>query len=191
MADKETTVADTTQQDLDKSTEETTTKNESQATQVTSLEEALKEIGRLTGINKDVISTRDRALKRAQELEKTSSDKLARAENLLAITKVEKVNAVVKKALADAGAIDADIALKLFDTSKLTVNDDFTLDTEQVKTMVADLQKTATIVFKPVTTTTTVARPIEGTQSGDLLKEALAKAKTQKEIAEAYKKYKK
>lgn len=181
----DTTVADTTTS----SDEQTAGATLAEVKNVTSLEDALKEIGRLGAINKDIIASRDRANKKAAEISQQATEKLSKSEALFNRVKVETAKNHARQALVEAGVIDPEIGLKLLDISTVAVDDELKFDTAQIKTLVHDLQKSAPMVFKTVTTTT-VARPIEGGEKPKLLAEALKAAKTQKEINEAYLKYK-
>ena len=58
-------------------------------------------------------------------------------------------NAVRLKA-KDMGCVDDDALVKLIDLSTLSVGEGFTVDTEEVKTMLENLKKEKSYLFKPV-----------------------------------------
>ena len=174
-----------------------------------SLEEALALIENLKGINKEVISTRDKTnLKLRQfETEQTQREQSLLAEqgqfkelyeksladNLTLKTglKNKAVDSAIKDILSNSGARSVDTVAKLVDKSKIVIGDeDFMVDTTSIQSQIDELRKTDPILFGigEGANLPPVKRPTDGTPTAGYEQEMRA-AKSQKEIESVMKKY--
>jgi hypothetical protein len=173
------------------------------------LEEAIALIDNLKGINKEVISTRDKVnLKLRQfETEQTQREQTllteqgkfkelyekAEAEKVALKTglKNKAVDSALKEVLQKAGARSVDTVAKLVDKSKVGVNDeDFTVDVMSIQTQIEELKKTDPILFGvgEGANLPPVKRPTDGATTSGFEQEMRA-AKTQNDITSVMRKY--
>ena len=195
------TVADTTQA----ASTETIVKTEGPST----LEEAMALIENLKGINKEVISTRD---KEKQKLKQFETEQQQREQALLTEQgkykelyeaqmadntklktglKNKAIDSALKDVLQKAGARAVDTVSKLVDKSKVVVSEeDYTVDISSIQTQIEEMKKTDPILFGvgEGTNLPPVKRPGDGTPSAGFESEMRA-AKSQTDILAVMKKY--
>ena len=195
------TVADTTQA----ASTETIVKTEGPST----LEEAMALIENLKGINKEVISTRD---KEKQKLKQFETEQQQREQALLTEQgkykelyeaqmadntklktglKNKAIDSALKDVLQKAGARAVDTVSKLVDKSKVVVSEeDFTVDISSIQSQIEEMKKTDPILFGvgEGTNLPPVKRPGDGTPSAGFETEMRA-AKSQVDIMAVMKKY--
>lgn len=195
------TVADTTQA----ASTETIVKPEGPST----LEEAMALIENLKGINKEVISTRD---KEKQKLKQFETEQQQREQALLTEQgkykelyeaqmadntklktglKNKAIDSALKDVLQKAGARAVDTVSKLVDKSKVVVSEeDFTVDISSIQSQIEEMKKTDPILFGvgEGTNLPPVKRPGDGTPSAGFESEMRA-AKSQVDIMAVMKKY--
>lgn len=172
-------------------------------------EEAMALIENLKGINKEVISGRD---KEKQRLKQFETEQIQREQALLteqgkykelyekaeaekATLKTGLKNKAIDTALKDilqkSGARAVDTVQKLIDKSVVSVNEeDFSVDITTIQTQIDELKKTDPILFGlgEGTNLPPVKRPGDGTPTTGYATE-IAAAKTQKDIENVMKKY--
>lgn len=174
-----------------------------------SLEEAMTLIENLKGINKEVISTRDKVNQklRAFETEQTQREQsllseqgkfkelfeAEQAKNQVLKTglKNKAVDSALKDILQKAGARSVDTVAKLVDKSKVVVGeDDFNVDVNSIQLQIEELKKTDPILFGvgEGSNLPPVKRPTDGSTTVGFETEMRA-AKTQAEITSVMKKY--
>jgi vacuolar-type H+-ATPase subunit I/STV1 len=139
--------------------------------EVTSLEQALEKIKHLEGINKDVISARDKAKLKLRELEEASGksseiqkqydDLFAEKSKLISqyestqselnslkeSIKQEKVNSALSTALEAAGAKSASTVMKLIDKSKLQFDEQGNVSSDAIIAAIKEVQDSDPILF--------------------------------------------
>lgn len=110
-----------------------------------SLEDQLKA---LQEINAEAIKTRDSAKRKLRELESTNAKTIAEAANYKDRLINKSVTESLRNALADAGALSIDTALKLIDKKAIKLNEEFEADQESIKLIVEGLTQSDSILFK-------------------------------------------
>lgn len=176
--------------DIANDEEQSADANKEQVVQTgSSLEDQLKY---LKEINADLIKTRDAAKRKTREYEKEVETHKTLAANLKEKLVSKIVTNSLKEALSKAGALSVDTALKLIDKSKITLNDDFEYDTNSITSLVEELRKSDSVLFKPEAATdekevlpvkhTSVGRAGEAENAGTAFQLAIANAKSQKQI---------
>lgn len=190
----------------------TNTAAETQQTNVEgpkSLEEAMAIIENLKGINKEVISTRD---KTNQKLRQFETEQTQREQSLLAEQgkfkelyeaqtaevlalktglKNKAVDSALKEVLLKAGARSVDTVAKLVDKSKVEVTgEDFQVNVNSIQLQIEELKKTDPVLFGvgEGANLPPVKRPTDGSTTVGFETEMRA-AKTQAEITSVMKKY--
>jgi len=174
-----------------------------------SLEEAMALIENLKGINKEIISTRDKVNSklRSFETEQTQREQsllteqgkfkeLYEAEqakniDLKAGLKNKAIDSAIKDILQKAGARAVDTVSKLIDRSKVAVGDeDFNVEVATIQLQIEELKKTDPILFGvgEGANLPPVKRPTDGSTTVGFETEMRA-AKTQNEISAVMKKY--
>lgn len=173
------------------------------------VEEALAIIENLKGINKEVISTRDKANQRLRQFESEQTDRerallteqgkfkelfeAEQAKNTALKTglKSKAVDSALKEILHKAGARSVDTVAKLVDKSKVVVSEeDFSVDIASIQTQIEEIKKTDPILFGvgEGSNLPPVKRPNDGTPSVGFETEMRA-AKSQAEVTAVMKKY--
>lgn len=196
------TVADTTQA---ASTETVTTATEGPKT----LEEAMALIENLKGINKEVISTRDKEKQKLKQFETEQQQReqtllqeqgkfkelyeaqIAETTKLKTGLKSKAIDLALKEALQKSGARAVDTVSKLIDKSKIEVSEeDYTVNITTIQAQIEEMKKTDPILFgvSEGANFPPVKRPGDGTPSAGFESEMRA-AKTQKDIESVMKKY--
>ena len=174
-----------------------------------SLEEAMAIIENLKGINKEVISTRDKVNQKLRQFENEQTQReqsllteqgkfkelyeKAEAEKVALKTglKNKAVDSALKEVLQKAGARSVDTVAKLVDKSKVVVSDDdFNVDVNSIQLQIEELKKTDPILFGvgEGSNLPPVKRPTDGSTTAGFETEMRA-AKSQTEIAAVMKKY--
>ena len=195
------TVADTTQA----ASTETIVKTEGPST----LEEAMALIENLKGINKEVISTRDKEKQKLKQFETEQQQReqallteqgkykelyeaqMADNTKLTTGLKNKAIDSALKDVLQKAGARAVDTVSKLVDKSKVVVSEeDFTVDISSIQSQIEEMKKTDPILFGvgEGTNLPPVKRPGDGTPSAGFETEMRA-AKSQVDIMAVMKKY--
>lgn len=173
------------------------------------VEEALAIIENLKGINKEVISTRDKANQRLRQFESEQTDRerallteqgkfkelfeAEQAKNTALKTglKSKAVDSALKEILHKAGARSVDTVAKLVDKSKVVVSEeDFSVDIASIQTQIEEIKKTDPILFGvgEGSNLPPVKRPNDGNPSVGFETEMRA-AKSQAEVTAVMKKY--
>lgn len=174
-----------------------------------SLEEAMTLIENLKGINKEVISTRDKANQKLRQFENEQTQReqsllteqgkfkdlyeaeQAKTTALKTGLRNKAVDSALKEVLQKAGARSVDTVAKLVDKSKVEVNEeDFTVDQNSIQLQIEELKKTDPILFGvgEGTNLPPVKRPSDGNTTSSFETEMRA-AKSQAEIQTVMKKY--
>jgi hypothetical protein len=196
------TVVDTTQA---ASTEQVTQATEGPKT----LEEAMALIENLKGINKEVISGRDKEKQKLKQFETEQQQReqallteqgkykelyeaqQAESAKLKTGLKTKAIDAALKEALQKSGARAVDTVSKLIDKSKIEISEeDWTVDTTSIQAQIEEMKKTDPILFGlgEGTNLPPVKRPGDGSTTSSY-KTEIAAAKTQKEVDAVMKKY--
>ena len=172
------------------------------------LAEAMALIENLKGINKEVISGRDKANQKLRhfETEQETREQALLAEqgkykelyekreselsSLKTTLKNKAVDSVLREALQRAGARSVDTVAKLIDKSKIAVSDENSdVDAATVLLQIEELKKTDPILFSVGEgNLPPVKRPSDGVPSAGY-EQDLRAAKTQNEITAVMKKY--
>ena len=179
------------------------------ATEPKTLEEAMALIENLKGINKEVISGRD---KEKQKLKQYETEQIQREQELLKEQgkykelyekaeaekttlktglKNKAIDTALKDILQKSGARAVDTVQKLIDKSVVSVNEeDFSVDISTIQAQIDELKKTDPILFGlgEGTNLPPVKRPGNGTPITGFDTE-IAAAKSQKEVENVMKKY--
>jgi hypothetical protein len=173
------------------------------------LEEAMALIENLKGINKEVISGRDKEKQKLKQFETEQQQReqtllteqgkfkelyeaqIAETTKLKTGLKSKAIDAALKEALQKSGARAVDTVSKLIDKSKIEVSEeDWTVNTTAIQAQIEEMKKTDPILFgvSEGTNLPPVKRPGDGTPSAGFETEMRA-AKTQQEIQSIMKKY--
>ena len=139
--------------------------------EVVSLEQALEKIKQLEGINKDVISARDKAKLKLRELEETSgkaSELQNQYDNLFAekskviaqfeatqselnslkeSIKQDKINSALSTALEAAGALNQATVMKLLDKSKLQFDEQGNVSSDAIIAAIEEVKGSDPYLF--------------------------------------------
>ena len=162
-----------------------------------SLEQALAEIEKLRGINKEVISARDSLKQKLRGFEEDGKYKelyekrTSEFETLRTTLKTKAVDSALREILQKAGARSVDTVAKLVDKSKVTVSDeDFSVTVADIETQIEELKKTDPILFGIAegANPPPVKRPAGGEPAAGYEQELRA-CRTQVEIEAVMKKY--
>lgn len=174
----------------------------------TSIEDAMVEIEKLRGINKEVIATRDKEKSKLRSFEKEQEQReqalladqgkfkelYEKRENefqaLQTTLKTKAVDSALKDVLHKAGARSVDTVAKLIDKSKIGVSDDFNAVVADIESQIEELKKTDPILFGIAegVNPPSVKRPSDGTPTAGIDAELRA-CKTVNEIQAVMKKY--
>lgn len=162
-----------------------------------SIDEALAEIARLKGINKEVIDARDKAKTKLRSFEEEAEARLAkdqeeqgrfkelyeaekaRNEQLNQNIRNKTVDVALTAALNEAGVVSVPTALKLVDRSQVELDDDGNVISTTLENAVSGLKKEHEILFgKPIVPTPKVKGVNQQDQPGSYIEELKAAAQT-------------
>ena len=178
---------------------------DSQKTEVETLDEIVagqsleEQVAKLTSINAELIKSRDAVKRKTREVEREAEANKTLAGSLKDKLVSKIVNDSLKEALGKAGALSIDTAMKLVDRSKIQLSEEFEIDSKNIEDIVSELQKSDSILFKPVenedkTTNavvkhTSVARPGETDKIVSSYEQTLRGAKSQRQIEDIMRKF--
>ena len=171
----------------------------------TTIEDAMKEIERLSSINKEVIASRDETKTKLRAFETEAEEKArlileeqgkykemfeaSEAKRIAVETAVRtrEVDATLKAELEKVGALSVDTVKKLINKSVFEFNEDGSIKVDSVKDQIKELMKSDPVLFG-----TEKAPDVKRAGDGEnvsTFETELRKAKTQKEIQAVLTKY--
>lgn len=170
-----------------------------------SVEDALKEIDRLSAINKEVIETRDKTKEKLKAFEQAQADaaqkaleeqgkfkemyeaELAKRTAQETSIKERELNTTLRSELEKVNALSIDTVLKLVNKGAIEFNDDGSVKVDSVKSVIKELKKSDPILFG-VEKAPDPKRAGDG-ENANTFETEIRGAKTQKDVHAVMKKY--